>query len=62
IEMIPTGGVNLQTVTDFFSAGSWAVGVGSELVDPTLIREKQYSLITERAGEWMERARSVRNR
>ncbi|MBV9764033.1 MAG: bifunctional 4-hydroxy-2-oxoglutarate aldolase/2-dehydro-3-deoxy-phosphogluconate aldolase [Acidobacteriaceae bacterium] len=62
IEMIPTGGVNLETVADFFAAGSWAVGVGSELVDPTLIREKQYSLITERAGEWMERARSVRNR
>ncbi|MBV9157095.1 MAG: bifunctional 4-hydroxy-2-oxoglutarate aldolase/2-dehydro-3-deoxy-phosphogluconate aldolase, partial [Acidobacteriaceae bacterium] len=31
IEMIPTGGVNLETVADFFAAGSWAVGVGSEL-------------------------------
>ena len=32
IELIPTGGVNLETVGDFLKAGACAVGVGGELV------------------------------
>src|SRR6266849_3343167 len=37
IEMIPTGGVNLETIADFLKAGACACGVGSELVDSTTI-------------------------
>src|SRR5437763_2524798 len=33
IEMVPTGGVNLETIGDFLKAGAAACGVGSELVD-----------------------------
>ena len=33
IEMIPTGGVNLDTTGDFLKAGACAVAVGGELVD-----------------------------
>src|SRR2546425_12071009 len=32
IEMVPTGGVNLETCGDFLKAGACAVGVGSELI------------------------------
>ncbi len=32
IEMVPTGGVNLETVPDFLKAGACAVGVGAELI------------------------------
>jgi 2-dehydro-3-deoxyphosphogluconate aldolase / (4S)-4-hydroxy-2-oxoglutarate aldolase len=31
IKMMPTGGINLETVKDFFQAGAFAVGVGGEL-------------------------------
>src|SRR5215470_12325545 len=33
IEMVPTGGVNLETVGDFLKAGACAVAVGAELID-----------------------------
>src|SRR5277367_4071904 len=33
IEMVPTGGVNLETVGAFLQAGACAVGIGAELVD-----------------------------
>ncbi|HEX6095127.1 MAG TPA: bifunctional 4-hydroxy-2-oxoglutarate aldolase/2-dehydro-3-deoxy-phosphogluconate aldolase [Thermoanaerobaculia bacterium] len=32
IELLPTGGVNLQTVADFIQAGAFALGVGADLV------------------------------
>jgi 2-dehydro-3-deoxyphosphogluconate aldolase/(4S)-4-hydroxy-2-oxoglutarate aldolase len=33
VRMIPTGGVTLETVGDFFKAGAFAVGAGSALVE-----------------------------
>src|SRR5512138_1859836 len=33
IEMVPTGGVNLETTADFLRAGACAVAVGGELID-----------------------------
>lgn len=56
VELVPTGGVNLDTVADFLAAGSAAVGVGSELVDNKCIADKNYSLITERARRFREAA------
>jgi 2-dehydro-3-deoxyphosphogluconate aldolase/(4S)-4-hydroxy-2-oxoglutarate aldolase len=60
IELVPTGGVNLETVADFLAAGSAAVGVGSELVDNKSIADKNYALITERARKFRETAASAR--
>src|SRR5438552_12050809 len=39
IEMIPTGGVSLETIGDFLRAGACAAGVGAELIDNANIRE-----------------------
>jgi 2-dehydro-3-deoxyphosphogluconate aldolase/(4S)-4-hydroxy-2-oxoglutarate aldolase len=39
LSFIPTGGVNAANVPDFFAAGAFAVGMGSELVDPSALRE-----------------------
>lgn len=40
IPLMPTGGVTLDTVGAFLSAGAVAVGVGSSLVDPTLAHDQ----------------------
>ncbi len=42
IELLPTGGVNLQTAAAFIQAGAFALGVGADLVsgDPATITEK----------------------
>ncbi len=53
IEMIPTGGVNLETAGDFLKAGACAVAVGGELVDARLIRENQYDAIEEKARQYL---------
>jgi 2-dehydro-3-deoxyphosphogluconate aldolase/(4S)-4-hydroxy-2-oxoglutarate aldolase len=53
IEMIPTGGVNLETAGEFLKAGACAVAVGGELVDAKLIREGRYDLIEEKARHYL---------
>ncbi len=52
IDLIPTGGVNLETIGDFIAAGSSAVGVGGELVDQKSCSEGNYGIITERARKF----------
>jgi 2-dehydro-3-deoxyphosphogluconate aldolase/(4S)-4-hydroxy-2-oxoglutarate aldolase len=60
IDLIPTGGVNLETIRDFLNAGSFAVGVGSELIDGKSIAEGSYNIITERARKFREAVVSAR--
>ncbi|MBI3684120.1 MAG: 2-dehydro-3-deoxyphosphogluconate aldolase, partial [Acidobacteria bacterium] len=53
IDLIPTGGVNLETAGEFLKAGACAVAVGSELVDPKTLKSGQYAVITERARQYL---------
>jgi 2-dehydro-3-deoxyphosphogluconate aldolase / (4S)-4-hydroxy-2-oxoglutarate aldolase len=61
IELVPTGGVNLETIQEFLQAGSSAVGVGGELVDAKSCSERNYRAITERARRYRDAVDSVRN-
>lgn len=61
IEMMPTGGVNLETTGEFLKAGACAVAVGSELVDGKTVAEGRFDVIEERARQYLAaiaRARS----
>jgi 2-dehydro-3-deoxyphosphogluconate aldolase / (4S)-4-hydroxy-2-oxoglutarate aldolase len=60
IEMMPTGGVTLETIGDFFKAGACAVGVGSELVDVTLLKQGRFGEIEERARQFLAAAARAR--
>ena len=53
IEMIPTGGVNLETTGDFLKAGACAVAVGSELVDAKTVKEGRFDIIENRARQYL---------
>ena len=53
IEMIPTGGVNLETAGEFLKAGACAVAVGGELVDTKTIKEGSFHIIEERARQYL---------
>lgn len=53
IEMIPTGGVNLETTGDFLKAGACAVAVGGELVDAKSIKEGRFDVIEDRARQYL---------
>jgi len=61
IEMIPTGGVNLETAGEFLKAGACAVAVGGELVDAKSVKEGRFDVIEDRARQYLgaiARARS----
>jgi 2-dehydro-3-deoxyphosphogluconate aldolase/(4S)-4-hydroxy-2-oxoglutarate aldolase len=53
IEMIPTGGVNLETTGDFLKAGACAVAVGGELVDAKSVKEGRFDIIENRARQYL---------
>src|SRR6202162_693652 len=61
IEMIPTGGVSLETVGDFLKAGACAVAVGAELIDSANIREGQFGVFEERAKRFLAAIAKARN-
>jgi 2-dehydro-3-deoxyphosphogluconate aldolase/(4S)-4-hydroxy-2-oxoglutarate aldolase len=60
IDLIPTGGVNLQTAADFIKAGSTALGVGADLVDLKAVREGKTALLTERAEQLVAIVKAAR--
>ena len=60
IELIPTGGVSLETIGDFFKAGACAVGIGAELVDPSLMKQGRFDAIAERARQFLAAAAQAR--
>jgi 2-dehydro-3-deoxyphosphogluconate aldolase/(4S)-4-hydroxy-2-oxoglutarate aldolase len=60
IEMIPTGGVSLQTAAEFIGAGALALGVGADLVDTKAIRAGQPERVTEAARAYVAAVRAAR--
>jgi 2-dehydro-3-deoxyphosphogluconate aldolase/(4S)-4-hydroxy-2-oxoglutarate aldolase len=54
IEMVPTGGVNLETTPEFLKAGACAVGVGAELIDSAHIRAGKFEVFEQRARQFLE--------
>jgi 2-dehydro-3-deoxyphosphogluconate aldolase/(4S)-4-hydroxy-2-oxoglutarate aldolase len=53
IEMIPTGGVNLENAGEFLKAGACAVAVGGELVDSKSVAEGRFDVIEDRARQYL---------
>jgi 2-dehydro-3-deoxyphosphogluconate aldolase/(4S)-4-hydroxy-2-oxoglutarate aldolase len=53
IKVMPTGGVSLANAAEFLRAGAFALGVGSDLVDPRAITAGKPELITENARKYL---------
>lgn len=62
LKMMPTGGVSLTTVSEYIEAGAAAVGIGSELVDPTLLASGRYESLSERALTFVTIVRAARSK
>jgi 2-dehydro-3-deoxyphosphogluconate aldolase/(4S)-4-hydroxy-2-oxoglutarate aldolase len=62
IDLIPTGGVNLETAADFIAAGSAALAVGSELVDKAAVAAKDFAKVTENARKFLEVVKTARSK
>jgi 2-dehydro-3-deoxyphosphogluconate aldolase/(4S)-4-hydroxy-2-oxoglutarate aldolase len=62
VELVPTGGVTLETAAGFIKAGAAALGVGSDLVDTRALLAGDDKVITERARQFVEIVKSARDR
>jgi len=60
IEMVPTGGVNLETAADFIKAGSAALAVGTDLVDNKAVKARQFDVITATAQKFVSIIKEAR--
>jgi 2-dehydro-3-deoxyphosphogluconate aldolase / (4S)-4-hydroxy-2-oxoglutarate aldolase len=60
IELVPTGGVNLENAADLIRAGAAAVAVGSELVNLKTLRSGNLEAITSTAKRFLDAVREGR--
>lgn len=60
IELVPTGGVTLNTAASFIQAGAAAIGVGADLVDLKAIRAGDARKVTAAAHAYVAAVRSAR--
>jgi 2-dehydro-3-deoxyphosphogluconate aldolase/(4S)-4-hydroxy-2-oxoglutarate aldolase len=60
IPMMPTGGVNVGNMSEWFKTGVVAVGAGSELCPPQLAKDGKFDEIIKRAAEFMQVVKASR--
>lgn len=60
VRLMPTGGVNLETMHDFLKAGACAVGLGSSLVEKDAVEKGDFARIRSLAGQYVERFQAYR--
>jgi 2-dehydro-3-deoxyphosphogluconate aldolase/(4S)-4-hydroxy-2-oxoglutarate aldolase len=61
LEIVPVGGVKLDTAAAFISHGASALGVGSSLVSQTLLDAGDMDALTRRASAFVEQVRLGRS-
>jgi len=60
LRIVPTGGVDLNTIGDFFKAGCPAVGAGSSLVSKEILDTEDWPQLTRRAAEFVKAVKTAR--
>ena len=60
VRLLPTGGVNLNTITDFLKAGACAVGLGGALVEPKAVQTGDMARIKSLAQQYVAAVKQAR--
>jgi 2-dehydro-3-deoxyphosphogluconate aldolase/(4S)-4-hydroxy-2-oxoglutarate aldolase len=60
LRLVPTGGVDLNTIAGFFAAGCAAVGVGSSLLSGQILRTDDWPQLTRTAAAFVAAANAAR--
>jgi 2-dehydro-3-deoxyphosphogluconate aldolase/(4S)-4-hydroxy-2-oxoglutarate aldolase len=60
VQLMPTGGVHLDTAADFLRAGACALGVGASLVEPAAVERGDFGRIESLAKQFVEIVRLTR--
>lgn len=61
VRLMPTGGVNLQTLESFIKAGACAVGLGSSLVEKDAVEKGDMARIRDLAGQYVALLKKIRS-
>src|SRR5437660_9041689 len=54
VKLMPTGGVDLTTATEFLKAGAVCLGVGGQLVDPKAVAAGDFPRVRDLARQYVE--------
>ncbi|HEX4203494.1 MAG TPA: bifunctional 4-hydroxy-2-oxoglutarate aldolase/2-dehydro-3-deoxy-phosphogluconate aldolase [Ktedonobacteraceae bacterium] len=54
LRLVPTGGVNLDTCAAFLAAGAYTVAAGSQLVGKDLVRQQDWTALTDLARRFVQ--------
>lgn len=60
LKIVPTGGVDLKTIGDFFKAGVAAVGAGSSLISKDVLDKDDWATLTKTAAAFVQAAKAAR--
>jgi len=61
IRLMPTGGVDLDTAAEYLRAGACCLGVGSQLVDPKAIAQRDTEFLRGLAFQYCQAVKLARN-
>jgi 2-dehydro-3-deoxyphosphogluconate aldolase/(4S)-4-hydroxy-2-oxoglutarate aldolase len=61
LRIVPTGGVDLETAPEFIKAGCAALGVGSSLLNPELIRNADWKGLSRLAKAYVDVVKKARS-
>lgn len=60
VKLMPTGGVDLNTATEFLKGGAVCLGVGGQLVEPQAVVKRDFARITTLAKQYTEIVKQFR--
>ena len=60
IPLMPTGGVDLNTAAAFLKAGAVCLGLGSQLVEPKALADRNFARLTELAKQYVAIVKETR--
>jgi len=60
LQIIPTGGVTVETAASFIKAGCVALAAGSSLVSKEILKNRDWKQLTERAAAFVEAVKKAR--
>src|SRR5438309_8574786 len=62
VRLMPTGGVDLSTAADFLKAGACCLGIGSQLVEPKAVSERNFDRIRDLARQYVAIVKQARSK
>jgi 2-dehydro-3-deoxyphosphogluconate aldolase/(4S)-4-hydroxy-2-oxoglutarate aldolase len=60
LEILAVGGIDLNNVADFISAGALGVGIGTQLVGGDIVDSQDYALLDRRTEQYLQKIQSAK--